>query len=97
MLSTGLVVALGLLVVMAKLDWRKRMWMLSHPLTMDVSVFIFLTVIHWGTFSGVMAATVGALFTSITMSAGKWLFGSVKDNRYTPGMFNVLDKLKEPS
>lgn len=94
MFSMGLVVALGLLVVMAKLDWRRRMWMLSHPLTMDISVFIFLTLIHWGTFSGVMVATVGALFTSIVMSGGRWLFGHVTNNRYYPGVFNVVDKLK---
>lgn len=95
MLGMGLIVALGLLVVMLKLSWRKKMWMLSHPVAMDVGVFTFLTLIHWGTFSGVMIATVGALFTSITMSVGKWLVGHVKDNRYYPGVFNVIHKLKE--
>lgn len=95
MLSMGFVVALGLLVVLAKLDWRKKMWVISHPLTMDIAVFIAFTLIHWGTFSGVMVAAVGALFTSITLSCAKWAVGHVKDNRYYPGVFNVIHKLTE--
>lgn len=94
MLSMGIVVALGLLVVMAKLDWRKRMWIISHPLSIDILVFIVFTLIHWGTFSGVMVAAVAALFVSITLSLCKWLYGHVVDNRYFPGVFNVVDKLK---
>ena len=94
MFSFGLVVALGLLVILAKLDWKKRIWMFSHPLTMDLSCFVVLTLLHWGTFSGVMVATVGALFTSITMSVGKWLFGYIVGRRYFPGRFNVVDKLR---
>lgn len=94
MLSMGLVVALGLLVVMAKLPWKQRMWMISHPVTMDVSVFILLTMVHWGTFSGVMVATVGALFTSLVLSGARWLYGHVEKGRYYPGKFNVIDKLR---
>ena len=39
-------------------------------------------------------ATVGALFTSIVLSGAKWLYGHVRDGRYYPGMFNVVDKLR---
>ena len=95
MLSMGIVVALGLLVVLAKLDGRRKMWVISHPLTMDIGVFIVFTFLHWGTFSGVMVAAVGALFTSITLSCAKWAVGYAKDNRYYPGVFNVINKLKE--
>jgi hypothetical protein len=96
MLSMGLVVSLGLLVILAKLDWKKKIWVISHPLTMDIGVFILLTLIHWGTFSGVMVATVGALFTSLTLSLMKWLYGHIENNRYFPGVFNILDKIKDP-
>lgn len=94
MFGMGLVVALGLLVVMAKLPWKQRMWIISHPTTMDLIVFVLLTAIHWGTFSGVMVATVGALFTSIVLSGAKWLYGHVEGTTYYPGMFNVVDKLR---
>lgn len=95
MIEMGLIVALGLLVTLAKLPWPKRMWVISHPLTMDVVVFVFLTTIHWGSFSGVMIATAGALFTSVTLSAARWLYGHVEGNTYFPGVVNVVDKLKE--
>ena len=38
MLEMGFVVALGLLVSMAKLSWRKKLWMTSHTLAMDAIV-----------------------------------------------------------
>ena len=93
MLEMGFVVALGLLVSMAKLSWRKRLWMTSHTLAMDVIVFIALTMLHWGSFSGVMIATVGALFCSLSLSLYRWLFGYIENNRYFRGVFDVSEKL----
>lgn len=93
MLEMGIVVALGLLVVLAKLPWRMKLRVISNPILADASIFIFLTMIHWGTFSGVMVATVGALFCSITLSIAKWAVGSVVNGRYVPGHFNMSSKL----
>ena len=95
MLEMGIVVSLGLLVVLAKLPWRQKMWCISNPLTMDIAIFIVLTLIHWGTFSGVMVATVGALFTSIVLSIARWLYGHVENNKYFPGVFNVIERIRE--
>ena len=94
MLEMGIVVSLGLLVVLVKLPWRHKMWCISHPVLMDVFVFVMLTTIHWGTFSGVMVATVGALFTSIVLSGARWLYGHVDGTKYYPGIFNVVEKLR---
>lgn len=93
MIEMGLIVALGLIFTFAKMPWRWKMWMLSNPVTMDVSVFILLNMIHWGTFSGVMVAAIGALFCSMTLSVGRWWFGYVKNKRYVPGWVNVENKL----
>lgn len=93
MLEMGIVVALGLIVVYVRLGWRKRIWINSNPLLMDVAVFAFLNILHWGTFSGVMVAAVGALFCSITISlARKWV-GYVESGRYVPGWMNVENML----
>lgn len=94
MLEMGIVVSLGLLVVLAKLPWRHKMWCISNPLTMDIGIFIVLTMIHWGTFSGVMVATVGALFTSIVLSGARKLYGHIEGGKYFPGMFNVIDRIR---
>lgn len=90
----GLLVALGLLVSLAKLPWRHKLWMTGHPLLMDAIVFVFLIAIHWGTFSGVMVATIGALFCSLTLSAARWLIGHISNGKYFPGKFDVLHKIK---
>lgn len=93
MLEMGIVVGIGLIVMLAKLSWRGKMIVLSNPLAADIAVFVLLTMMHWGTFSGVMVAAIGALFCSITLSAGRWLFGYVLNGSYKPGVFNVGDKL----
>ena len=93
MLESGFFVAFGLLFVLNKLSWKRKMWLISNPVAVDVFVFVTLVTIHWGTFTGVMAATIGALFCSITLSAAKWLVGHVVGNMYYPGVFNIAHKL----
>lgn len=93
MLEMGIVVGIGLIVMLAKLSWRGKMVVLSNPLAVDITAFIALTLLHWGTFSGVMVAAIGALFCSITLSLGRWLVGYVESGTYRPGLFNVGDKL----
>ena len=93
MIEMGIVVALGLIVAYARLGWRKRIWINSNPLFMDVLIFVGLNILHWGTFSGLMVAAVGALFCSITISVARKWVGYVESGRYVPGWMNVEDKL----
>lgn len=93
MIEMGLVVALGLLVTLAKLPWRWKLRIVSHPVVVDTTVFVVLTTIHWGTFSGVMVATVGALFCSVVLSIARRVIGHIDGNLYTPGWMNVSSKL----
>lgn len=89
MLEMGVIVGLGLLVMLVKMNWRWKMRVLSNPLLIDAIVFVFLIAIHWGTFSGVMVATIGALFCSIVLSVGRWMFGYVEARRYVRGVVDV--------
>ena len=89
MFEMGFAVALGLLVIFVKTGWRVRIWLLSHPVTVDLAVFLLLVVLHWGTFSGVMVATIGALIVSLVMSFGRWLFGYRINGTYVPGKVRV--------
>jgi hypothetical protein len=93
MIEMGIVVGIGIIVMLARLSWRSKMMLLSNPLVVDIAVFVLLSVMHWGTFSGLMVAAVGALFCSITLSIARWLFGYVANGAYKPGVFNVGDKL----
>lgn len=85
MLEMGVVVGIGLLFMLVKMSWRWRLRVLSNPLTVDIVIFVLLTALHWGTFSGVMVAAIGALFCSITLSVGRFAVGYVENGAYVPG------------
>lgn len=95
MFETGLFVALGLTVWIMKCGWKWRMRLFSNPLAVDIIVFILLTIIHWGTFSGVMAATIGALLVSVMLTAMRWVFGYLEGTRYKPGIVDMTLQLKK--
>lgn len=89
MFATGFAVFAGVALILAKL---KRRWMLralNHDLAIDVAVTAVTLVVHWGTFSGVMAATIAGLLCSIATSSAKRLFGYIKGDRYFPGFINL--------
>jgi len=94
MLASGIAVCLGVLIIFWKCSWKIRMWILSHPIFVDISVFTLLTLIHWGTFTGVMAATIGALMISVILAAGKYAFGHTAKGKYMRGMWDISEKLK---
>ena len=89
----GVVVGLGLLISLVKMNWKWRMHLLSNPLIVDALIFIALMLIHWGTFSGVMVATIGATTCSLVLSGARWLYGHVESGTYVPGYFDVASKL----
>lgn len=89
MIEMGIIVALGLIVTFCKLSWRNKLRMLSYPLLMDLAVFALLCFLHWGTYSGVMVATVGALTCSLLLAAGRWAFGYMAKGQYIPGKWTV--------
>ena len=58
MFTTGLMIFLGIGLLLAKLPRRTALKVLKHDLALDIAVTVLVLLIHWGTFSGVMAATV---------------------------------------
>ncbi|NVO06893.1 MAG: hypothetical protein HXX19_13615 [Rhodoferax sp.] len=46
-------------------------------------------VIHWGSFEGVMAATVAGLLTSLATSSLKKLFGYIDGSMYHVGRIRL--------
>lgn len=93
MIAAGVFVALGLTFLWFKLSWKAKLWMNSHPVTVDIMVFTILTMLHWGTFTGVMAATIGALACSAMLTLARYMCGYYvgrgKNKRYVPGKFTV--------
>lgn len=93
MIEMGIIVGIGLLVTLCKMNWKWRMRTLSAPLLIDAIVFVFLIAIHWGTFSGVMVATIGALTCSLVLSGARKVYGFIESGHYVPGYFDVSSKL----
>ena len=87
MLMTGFMVFLGVALILWKLPRRLMLKALHNDVALDLLVSALVLIIHWGTFSGVMAATVAGLLTSLATSGAKRLFGHIQGNRYFPGVF----------
>jgi len=51
-IESGMIIFAGLLFIFIKLPHRTRLWLLGHPLMLDVSVSVLAYVMHYGTFSG---------------------------------------------
>jgi nucleoside permease NupC len=89
MLTTGLMVFLGVALILAKLPRRLMLKALNHDIAIDLLVSVLTLIVHWGTFSGVMAATIAGLLTSLATSGAKRLFGFIDKNRYVPGVIHL--------
>ena len=89
MLMTGFMIFLGLALILAKLPRRLLLRALNHDIALDLLVSVLVLLIHFGTFSGVMAATVAGLMSSLATSGAKRLFGYIKGDQYFPGLFHV--------
>ncbi len=93
MFESGFVVCFGLVMWFLRCKWKTRIKLLSYPLVLDIAVFVLLTAIHWGTYTGVMAATIAALMTSLLISIGRKLFGYFANGYYVRGMIDVTEHL----
>lgn len=89
MIESGIIVGIALLFSLSKMSWPWRLRILSNPIIIDAIVFIGLCILHWGTFSGVMAATIGAFLVSMVLSLGRWLFGYMDKGIYIPGRMDI--------
>ena len=89
MLATGFMIFLGVALILAKLPRRLMLKALHHDVALDLLVSVLTLILHWGTFSGVMAATVAGLMTSLMTSGAKRLFGHVDGKNYVPGVLNL--------
>ena len=61
MFMTGLAIFTGAALLLAKLRRRWMLRALDHDLALDVAVSAATLIAHWGTFSGVMGATIAGL------------------------------------
>lgn len=89
MIASGVFVFLSVLLIFLKLSRRWQLRLLGKPLLLDLSVASATLLLHWGTFTGVMAATIAGLLTSVATSLARRVFGYALGGAYHPGLLHV--------
>ncbi len=89
MFLSGFVVFLAVFFLLLKLPRRIFLMALAHGSVLDLGVTVITLVIHFGTFSGVMAATVAGVLTSMSTTTLKRSIGYIRGGRYHPGFFSL--------
>ena len=89
MFLTGFAIFLSLLFVLVKLRRPVMLRLLNYDVVLDIAVTLLVLWLHWGSFEGVMAATIAGLFTSMATTFAKRMFGCIKGGKYFPGRFRL--------
>lgn len=84
-IESGVIIFLGMLLLGIKLPRKISLKLLGRPLALDLAVTVIAYVMHYGTFSGIMAAAVAGLMCSGFTSAARYAFGYIEKTSYTPG------------
>ena len=84
-IESGVVILLGFLALFLKLERRTLLRLLGYPLAVDIVGSVAAYTLHWGTFSGVMAAAVAGLMLSTLTSVARWAVGYIDAGTYVPG------------
>ena len=86
-IESGIIIFLGLVFLAAKLPRRVVRRLLGYPLALDITVSAIAYGLHWGTFSGVMAAALAGMLCSGLTTVGRWAIGYSKGGQIVPGAF----------
>lgn len=87
MIGDGFIIFCGFVFIMIKLPRDVFLKVLGRPLATDIGVSVLAYMLHWGTFSGVMAAAVAGMFTSVFTSVMRKLIGYITpDGKRVIGM-----------
>lgn len=91
-LEYGTIVFVGFVLLGLKVPKWIVLRALAHAIWIDIAVTVLAYSLHWGTMTGVMAAAVAGLMTSVATTIGVKMYGYVKNNEYYPGYFHVNPK-----
>lgn len=84
-IESGVIIFFGLVLLAFKLPTRTSLKALGHPLALDLGVSVLAYIMHYGTFSGVMAAAVAGLMCSGFTTVARYSVGYISKGVYHPG------------
>ena len=88
-IESGVIIFIGMILLAIKLPPRVTLRLLGYPFALDLGASVLAYIMHYGTFSGVMAAAVAGLMVSGFTSVARWMFGYIKGGKYFPGQFKL--------
>lgn len=91
-IESGIIIFLGLIALAWKLPKHWKLIGLGYPLYVDAGASILAYFLHWGTFTGVMAAAVAGLMTSAFTTVLRFWIGYTYQNNgwwYKPGLMDL--------
>ena len=87
--ETGAIVFLSLTVLLWRLPRKAMLWLFGHPLWLEGPFSFVAYALHYGTFSGMMAAATAACMCFCFVQAGRALFGYIAKGAYRPGYITL--------
>lgn len=90
-IESGVIIFIGLMLMFIKLPRKTSLWLLGKPLPLDISVSVLAYILHWGTFTGVMAAAVAGLMCSGMTALGRKIVGYTIKGVYHPGIIELKE------
>lgn len=94
-IESGVIIFFGMLLLGTKLPRRVSLKLLGHPLALDLGVSVLAYIMHYGSFSGVMAAAVAGLMCSGFTSCARYAFGYIENKQYHKGRIWQLQLTQE--
>ena len=89
-IESGMIIFIGLLLLFIKLPRKITLRLLNYHLALDLAVSALAYTLHWGTFTGVMAAAVAGLMCSGFTMLGRTVFGYINHKGvYFPGYIRL--------
>ena len=85
-LETGTIVFMSLVVLVWRLPRKTMLRLFGTPWLLELPFGILAYALHWGTFSGMMAAAVAAILCFGFVQAGRSLVGYIKSGQYYAGI-----------
>ena len=85
--ESGTVVFLSLIVMCFWMPKRTLLWFFGHPVWLELPFGLMAYALHYGTFSGMMAAATACVFVAAFTKGGRYFVGSIKNGAYEPGKF----------
>lgn len=94
-IESGVIIFIGLLLLAIKLPLRTNLKLLGRPLAVDLTASVLAYILHYGTFSGIMAAAVAGLMCSGFTAMARKCIGFIDTKGvYFPGWWDVSHKLE---